>query len=269
MKVLTKEPAVEEKPKVEEEKELKEPKLEHKNTLISKQEFAKRIEKIKEAHKVFSEGIAENCNIAIARVPHLAETHDVKVYDSPLLGNIQERDISGIGKRGYLPDEAFSSGKKFVISGQSYTSLSDVTNELKFLRAGPRRQICFDPKEVKAAIVTCGGLCPGLNVVIREIVMFLWYNYGVRDIYGIKWGFQGFHNDDNIIKIEPKDVANIHHLGGSWLGSSRGGFDNKVIIDACKERGINQLYIIGGDGTHKGIYALYEYTVANKEKIVV
>jgi len=69
--------------------------------------------------------------------------------------------------------------------------------------------------------------------------------------------------------LTPNDVRDIHHKGGSWLGSSRGGFDDKVIIGACKERGINQLYVIGGDGTHKGIYRLYEYTVENKDKIVV
>ena len=127
----------------------------------------------------------------------------------------------------------------------------------------------FNPKEVKAAIVTCGGLCPGFNVVIREIFMALWFNYGVRSIYGVKWGFRGFHNSEDIIELSPDDVAKIHCDGGSWLGSSRGGFDAKVIIDACKEKGINQLYIIGGDGTHRGIYKLYEYTAENKDKITI
>jgi 6-phosphofructokinase 1 len=61
------------------------------------------------------------------------------------------------------------------------------------LRAGPRKHNYFDPKNVKAAIVTCGGLCPGLNVVIREIYMSLYYNYGVRDIYGIRYGYKGFY----------------------------------------------------------------------------
>ncbi len=66
----------------------------------------------------------------------------------------------------------------------------------RFLRAGPRRHIYFDPKEVKAAIVTCGGLCPGLNVVIRELFMCLHFNYGVKEIYGIKFGYKGFYEYD-------------------------------------------------------------------------
>lgn len=117
--------------------------------------------------------------------------------------------------------------------------------------------------------MTCGGLCPGLNVVIREIVMCLWYNYGVRNIFGVKWGYRGFHKSEDIIELNPSIVKRIHHQGGTFLGSSRGGFDAKVIINACKERGINHLYIIGGDGTHKGIYKLYEYATENLDKISI
>jgi 6-phosphofructokinase 1 len=50
--------------------------------------------------------------------------------------------------------------------------------------AGPREKIFFDPSKTKAGIVTCGGLCPGLNDVVRAIVLGLWHNYGVRRIYG-------------------------------------------------------------------------------------
>ena len=69
------------------------------------------------------------------------------------------------------------------------------SKSIKFLKAGPRKDIFFNTDNVKAAIVTCGGLCPGLNVVVREIVMSLWYNYEVRHIYGIKWGYKGFYTD--------------------------------------------------------------------------
>jgi len=108
------------------------------------------------------------------------------------------------------------------------------------------------------AIVTCGGLCPGLNVVIREIVMSLAFNYEVKEIYGIKWGYKGFYTDTdkNWVRLNPKDVADIHKMGGTILGSSRGGFDGDKILAELTRRGINQVYIVGGDGTHRGINAL-------------
>jgi 6-phosphofructokinase 1 len=133
-----------------------------------------------------------------------------------------------------------------------------VATSIKFLKGGPRKDIYFNPDEVKAAIVTCGGLCPGLNTVIREVVMSLWYNYEVKEIYGIKWGYKGFYTDvdTNWLKLKPKDVSDIHKQGGTFLGSSRGGFDGEKIINSLLERGISQVYIIGGDGTHRGINAL-------------
>ncbi len=102
------------------------------------------------------------------------------------------------------------------------------------MKAGPRKDIFYDPSKVKCAIVTCGGLCPGLNVVIREIVMSLWFNYEVKDIYGIKWGYKGFYTDieQNWIKLTPTVVSSIHKEGGTILGSSRGGFDEDKILNA-------------------------------------
>jgi 6-phosphofructokinase 1 len=80
------------------------------------------------------------------------------------------------------------------------------------MKSGPRKEIYFEPKSVKAAIVTCGGLCPGLNVVVRELVMTLWFNYGVKTVYGIKWGYRGFYEDENYwIKLEPSVVGDIHN----------------------------------------------------------
>lgn len=229
----------------------------------------KKAQKYKHESSKFADGLLPSEHIAISRVPHLVETHDCDIFPNPLRGDPSVRDINGYGHTGFLPDESFSSCKKFIISGKSYTSYKDIEKELKFLRAGPRKEIFFNPKQVKAAIVTCGGLCPGLNVVIRELVMCLWFNYGVRDIFGVKWGYRGFHKSEHIIKLTPDKVKKVHNVGGTCLGSSRGGFDAKVIIDACKERGINQLYIIGGDGTHRGIYRLYEYATENKDKISI
>jgi len=116
-----------------------------------------------------------------------------------------------------------------------------VATSLKFQRAGPREQIFFVPSATKAAIVTCGGLCPGLNVVIREIVMSLSFNYEVKEIYGIHWGYKGVYSnpEKDWIRLTPKEVKTIHKQGGTILGSSRGGFDADKMLDALQERGIN------------------------------
>lgn len=217
-----------------------------------------------------TDGFVISHDVAVFPVPHLGEIHKANYTTSPLLGDLSKRDILGENKNaGFIPEKSFSSAKKFIVTGKAYSSIEDIHNSLKFLRAGPRKELFFDPKEVKAAIVTCGGLCPGLNVVIREIVMSLWYNYGVKSIYGIKWGYRGFHKAEHIIELNPGVVKAIHRLGGTFLGSSRGGFDEEIIMNACLERGINQLYIIGGDGTHRGIYRLYEYATEKKYKISI
>jgi 6-phosphofructokinase 1 len=134
----------------------------------------------------------------------------------------------------------------------------DIANAIKFTKAGPRADNLCNPKLTKACIVTCGGLCPGLNVVIRELFMTLHYNYEVKDIFGIKWGYKGFYTDikNSWIKLTPELVKNIHKEGGTILGSSRGGFDADKILNSLLEQEITQVYIIGGDGTHRGIDAL-------------
>lgn len=85
----------------------------------------------------------------------------------------------------------------------------------------------FTPDETRVAIVTCGGLCPGQNVVVKSLVNCLQNAYGVKEIYGIKWGYKGFYEDfpKNWIKLTNKEVENIQKIGGTILGSSRGGFD--------------------------------------------
>lgn len=128
-----------------------------------------------------------------------------------------------------------------------------------FPRAGPRRTLHFEPSKVNAAIVTCGGLCPGLNNVIRELVHSLYYLYGAKQVYGITGGFHGFHKKEfKPIKLTNNKVENIHHDGGTVLRSSRGGFDIDKILDFLQEKDISQLYVIGGDGTHRGAYAIHE-----------
>ena len=120
-----------------------------------------------------------------------------------------------------------------------------------FELAGPRRQIFFDPSKLKCALVSCGGLCPGLNDIIRSIVLELHYGYGVRNIFGIRYGLQGFiaGYGHDLVELTPEFVVNIHDRGGTVLGSSRGPQDIDEIIDSLERMNIGLLFMIGGDGT--------------------
>uniref|UniRef100_A0A803LBH9 Phosphofructokinase domain-containing protein n=1 Tax=Chenopodium quinoa TaxID=63459 RepID=A0A803LBH9_CHEQI len=124
-------------------------------------------------------------------------------------------------------------------------------------RSKAEAQVYFNSGEVHACIVTCGGLCPGLNTVIREIVCGLYHMYGVSKVIGINGGYKGFYAK-NTIPFDPKFVNDIHKRGGTVIGTSRGGHDTKKIVDSIQDRGINQVYIIGGDGTQKGAAVIYE-----------
>ena len=120
-----------------------------------------------------------------------------------------------------------------------------------FELAGPRRKIYFDTSKVRCALVTCGGLCPGLNDIIRAIVLELYYRYGVRNIYGIRYGLEGFIPEygHEVIDLVPKTVVNILNTGGTMLGSSRGPQDIEKIVDSLERMNISILFMIGGDGT--------------------
>jgi 6-phosphofructokinase 1 len=150
-------------------------------------------------------------------------------------------------------------------------SLTDTCAEgARIMRAGPRRQIFFEPEQTKAAIVTCGGLCPGLNSVIRELVMTLQNVYGVHQIVGIPYGYQGFSKDpEEYIPLNANRVDHIHREGGTVLGSSRGGHNTERIVESLIENNINQVYIIGGDGTQRGALKIYEEILNRKLPIAV
>ncbi len=122
---------------------------------------------------------------------------------------------------------------------------------LSFERAGPRSKIFFDPSKLRCAVVSCGGLCPGTNDIIRSIVLALYYNYGVRNVYGIRYGFQGFISSYGyeLMDLMPNSVSNIHEIGGTILGTSRGPQDVESIVDALERMNIRLLFTIGGDGT--------------------
>ena len=120
--------------------------------------------------------------------------------------------------------------------------------------AGPRSKIFFDPRKTKAGIVTCGGLCPGLNDVIRGLVMVLYHNYGVEDVFGFRYGYEGLVPSFGRVpvRLTPEAVLSIHKMGGTMLGSSRGPQDVGVMVDSLEEMGIDLLFVIGGDGSLRG-----------------
>ncbi|KAJ8766722.1 hypothetical protein K2173_005333 [Erythroxylum novogranatense] len=144
----------------------------------------------------------------------------------------------------------------------------DSPRGVHFRRAGPRQKVYFESDEVHACIVTCGGLCPGLNTVIRELVCGLYHMYGVKRVLGIDGGYRGFYAR-NTIPLTPKVVNDIHKRGGTILGTSRGGHDTVKIVDSIQDRGINQVYIIGGDGTQKGASVIFEEVRRRGLKVAV
>lgn len=129
-----------------------------------------------------------------------------------------------------------------------------------FEQAGPRRKIYFEPSKVKAAILTAGGLCPGLNDVIRSLVLTLHYLYGVRNIFGIRHGYQGLCPafGHELVDLAPESVADIHEFGGSILSSSRGLYPIEEIVDSLERLNIRVLFTIGGDGTLRGGHLIAE-----------
>ncbi|XP_041019003.1 ATP-dependent 6-phosphofructokinase 4, chloroplastic isoform X2 [Juglans microcarpa x Juglans regia] len=158
--------------------------------------------------------------------------------------------------------------KAYAIVRQTFVTPEDAVAEnivvqkdsprgVHFRRAGPREKVYFKSEEVRACIVTCGGLCPGINTVIRELVYGLNYMYGVDDILGIEGGYRGFYSK-NTVSLTPKLVNDIHKRGGTFLRTSRGGHDTNKIVDNIEDRGINQVYIIGGDGTQKGADLIFK-----------
>ncbi len=139
-----------------------------------------------------------------------------------------------------------------------------------FELAGPRAKIFFNPPKARAAIVTCGGLCPGINAVIRSIVLQLWYRYNCRDVLGIRYGFAGLAEDgETPLHLDPDSVSDIHLSGGTILGSSRGTPTATQIVDGLVENKIDMLFTIGGDGTMRGASAVWEEIKRRKLTIAV
>ncbi|MCA9232021.1 MAG: ATP-dependent 6-phosphofructokinase [Planctomycetales bacterium] len=167
--------------------------------------------------------------------------------DSPLT----RARFPGTGRGSFVPDD-------MRVLYEPFFRLGEEINQLSFQRAGAREKIFFEPAKTKAAIVTCGGLCPGINNVIRTLVLELNFNYGVREVAGIRFGYQGFHPQAGLppIELTPDHVESIHHLGGTILGSSRGHQEPGLVVDSLVNQQIDILFCIGGDGTQRGAHRI-------------
>jgi 6-phosphofructokinase 1 len=167
-------------------------------------------------------------------------------YPSPLAERLSEAAVHYVGQADrVLLDDRISRVLEFA---------SDMTRAPAFELAGPRHRLFFDPSKLKCGIVTCGGLCPGLNNVVRGLVLELNHGYGVRQVVGFRYGFEGMipRYGHQPLMLTPESVAEIHHEGGTVLGTSRGNQDPKEMVDTLVALGIGVLFVVGGDGTCRG-----------------
>jgi len=140
-----------------------------------------------------------------------------------------------------------------------------------FEPAGPRRRIFFDPNQLACGVVTCGGLCPGLNDVIRALVLTLHHRYGVGKILGYRYGYSGLGDAPvrPAMVLDRDTVGQVHLQGGTLLGSSRGPQNVEDMVDTLERDGVGILFTIGGDGTLRGALALHQEIVRRGLEIAV
>jgi 6-phosphofructokinase 1 len=136
-------------------------------------------------------------------------------------------------------------------------------DEILFELAGPRAKLLFDPAQTRAGIVTCGGLCPGLNNVIRALFFELHHTYGVAEVLGFRGGYQGLDlsRSPEPVVLTPAFVDQIHHHGGTILGTSRGPVDMAAAVDNLIRRNVQILFTVGGDGTQRGGNELFQQSM--------
>jgi len=183
--------------------------------------------------------------------------------------DLQEPDLS-IQKLGKCRIDSPMETSQFVSDSDSvlyHRRLSQLTPYIEsgrpmpsFQVAGPREKIYFDPSKLKCGVVTCGGLCPGLNDVIRAVVLSLFYHYGVRTVFGFRYGYEGltYRYGHPTVDLNPDSVRDIHKDGGTILGTSRGPQDVSEMVDTLERMNIGILFTVGGDGTLKGARAIAE-----------
>lgn len=156
----------------------------------------------------------------------------------------------------FVPDEARMVYPTSVDEIQQYCQGGQTLPSLEL--AGPRQRLFFDPARLNCGLVTCGGLCPGTNDVIRSVTMCLHYQYGVRTSYGFRFGFEGLssRHGHQPLQLTPEVVKTIHEMGGTLLGTSRGPQDVGDMVDTLERLEVGILFAIGGDGTLKGASAI-------------
>jgi len=169
-----------------------------------------------------------------------------------------EAKINSPLKNTGIPDESgtrfISDDSRITVDVQIETIEDFIEKKMplpSFEQTGPREKIFFDPSKLKCAITTCGGLCPGLNDIIRSVVLELFHIYHVKNIYGIRHGLQGFIPDygHDVMDLNPGSVSGIQDAGGSILGSSRGTQDIGMVVDCLERMNVGILFMVGGDGT--------------------
>ncbi len=176
---------------------------------------------------------------------------------------------SPIKRRGFIHDEQRVLFRTTLASVQA--SIAQGKEPPSMEVAGAREKIYFDPSKLKCAIVTCGGICPGLNDVIRAIVLSLFHHYGVKKVFGLKYGYEGlsYRYGHAPVELTPDAVEGINEKGGTILGSSRGNQDVGEMVDTLEQMNIGLLFTIGGDGTLKGARGISEEVTRRGLKIGV
>ncbi len=185
-------------------------------------------------------------------------TATIPTFDN--LDNLKKMNITQLGEARFTSPIKRNINDNYRVAEHIITDLNKANSPgHMFELAGPREKLYFDPKKTKAGIVTCGGLCPGLNDVIRSIYLELTHAYGVQEVYGFKWGYKGLlpENDPPVL-LTSEFVDDIHKEGGTVLGTSRGPVDVAKAVDHLVEMGISILFTIGGDGTQRGGNALFQ-----------
>jgi 6-phosphofructokinase 1 len=191
---------------------------------------------------------AHTVNLTVPERTERVEVRDLEIknlglcrYESPLTARLGQAAMHHVGRadRVLLDDRA------------SKVASTDIADLPTFELAGPRNRLYYNAAELRCGIVTCGGLCPGINNVVRGVVLELTHAYGVKEIFGFRYGFEGLvaRYGHTPLRLVPELVGSIHQHGGTLLGTSRGSQDPREMVDTLEAMGIGLLFVIGGDGT--------------------
>ncbi len=178
---------------------------------------------------------------------HIFSNPDNQMLDVEVLGECKIESP--------IRNREFIDNNERILITENASILKQITDRMdvspSFERAGPRRKIFHDPSWSRVGIVTAGGLCPGLNHVIKGLVEILMFDYGIKTIYGIRYGYAGLvpRFGYKPTMLDTDSVDTIHEHGGTMLGSSRGQQDTGELVDALARMNINLLFCIGGDGS--------------------